>query len=108
FEETDRLGGSLDGSGSPEKGYMIRGGRMFEEEAYTCTYDLLSSIPSINDSRKSVRQEMIEFNDKIKTDSRCRLVQNGLKVDASDLGLSQQDKLDIVKIMLQSEESLGA
>ena len=28
FEETDKLGGSLDASGSPQAGYVLRGGRM--------------------------------------------------------------------------------
>lgn len=28
FEESDAIGGSLDGSGSPETGYVLRGGRM--------------------------------------------------------------------------------
>ena len=55
LEETDRLGGSLDAQGSPEKGYILRGGRMFDEEAYTCTYDLLSSIPSIRNPSLSVK-----------------------------------------------------
>ena len=40
LEETPLLGGSLDGAGSPDHGYVIRGGRMFTYEAYTCTFDL--------------------------------------------------------------------
>jgi myosin-crossreactive antigen len=43
LEETDNLGGSLDAQGSPYEGYILRGGRLFDEEAYICTYDLLSS-----------------------------------------------------------------
>ena len=42
LEETNVIGGSLDGEGSPEHNYVIRGGRMFTEEAYTCMFDLLS------------------------------------------------------------------
>jgi myosin-crossreactive antigen len=53
FEETALLGGSLDGSGSPDHGYVIRGGRMFTYEAYTCTFDLLSFIPSLTDPAKT-------------------------------------------------------
>ena len=30
FEESQTLGGSLDASGSPETGYVLRGGRMLE------------------------------------------------------------------------------
>ncbi len=44
LEEQDREGGSLDAAGSPETGYTMRGGRMFEIH-FDCTYDLLGSIP---------------------------------------------------------------
>lgn len=36
--------GSLDGTGSPRDGYVLRGGRTLESR-YLCTYDLFSSIP---------------------------------------------------------------
>src|SRR6187402_2411645 len=55
FEETSTLGGSLDGHGSPDKGYSMRGGRMFTDEAYTCTYDLMSFIPSMTCPGKTIR-----------------------------------------------------
>jgi myosin-crossreactive antigen len=32
FEELGDIGGSLDGSGSAEKGYVLRGGRMLEKQ----------------------------------------------------------------------------
>jgi len=40
FEELKVTGGSLDGAGTPEQGYVIRGGRMIEEHCI-CTYDLI-------------------------------------------------------------------
>ena len=55
YEETGVVGGSLDGEGSPEHNYVIRGGRMFTEEAYTCMFDLLSFIPSLTAPGKSVK-----------------------------------------------------
>jgi myosin-crossreactive antigen len=44
LEELDKIGGSLDGSGNPATGYVLRGGRMIESK-YVCTYELFSSIP---------------------------------------------------------------
>jgi oleate hydratase len=38
LEELDKLGGSLDGSGSPQ-----RGGRMLESK-YLCTYELVACV----------------------------------------------------------------
>jgi len=77
LEESAQTGGSMDAHGSPEKGYTMRGGRMFDEEAYTCTYDLLSFIPQMGNPAKSVKAEMFEFNDKVQSHSNCRLVENG-------------------------------
>ena len=50
FEELGDIGGSLDGSGSAEKGYVLRGGRMLESK-YLCTYELFSSIPTLDESK---------------------------------------------------------
>ncbi|MDZ4097313.1 MAG: oleate hydratase, partial [Methylophilaceae bacterium] len=82
FEELNVTGGSLDGAGSPEQGYVIRGGRMIEEH-YVCTYDLFADIPSLTDPTKSVKDEIFEFSQKYVSASRCRLVRDGQKVDVS-------------------------
>lgn len=108
FEETPLLGGSLDGAGSPDRGYLIRGGRMFTYEAYTCTFDLLSFIPSLTAPGKSIKDEIYEFNEKVVSLSNARLVRNGEKVDVSNVGFSNRDRLDLPKIMTISELSLGA
>ena len=108
FEETPILGGSLDGAGSPETGYSLRGGRMFTYEAYTCTFNLLSFIPALTDAHSSVKDEIYAFNVQHVSDSHARLVRNGAKVDATSMGLSNKDRFDLLEIMVASEESLGA
>ncbi len=107
FEETDELGGSLDGQGSPETGYFMRGGRMFTDEAYTCTYDLLSFIPSLTNPERTVRDEMRQFNEEIKSCSHSRLVKAGEKIDVSKMEFSNRDRLDLIELMAASEDSLG-
>lgn len=107
FEALKVCGGSMDGSGSPEDGYLIRGGRMFNF-SYVCTYDLLSFIPSLKDESTSVRDEFIAFNDMIKTDAKARLVSGGRKVDVSSMGFSAKDRLDLTAVVLRSEASLGS
>ena len=107
FEETCVLGGSLDGQGSPETGYFMRGGRMFTDEAYTCTYDLLSFIPSLVDPGKTVRDEIRTFNEAIKSHSHSRLVAGGAKVDVSIMGFSNKDRFDLIALMVVSEHTLG-
>jgi oleate hydratase len=107
FEELKITGGSLDGAGSPNKGYVIRGGRMIEEH-YVCTYDLFASVPALTDPAKSVKDEIIEFSHRYVSNSRCRLVRDGQKVDVSSFELNERDRLDLVSLMMHSEHSLGA
>jgi len=107
FEQSEVMGGSLDGDGSAGQPYVIRGGRMFTEEAYTCTFDLLSLIPSLSDPEKSVETEIWEFNDQVRTHSCARLIRNGHPIDASQMGLSGRDRLDMIAVMADSEEALG-
>ncbi len=56
FEELDAIGGSLDASGCAKDGYVLRGGRMIESK-YLCTFDLFSSIPTLDESQ-TVTQEI--------------------------------------------------
>jgi oleate hydratase len=107
FEESDQIGGSMDAHGSPETGYIMRGGRMFDEEAYTCTYDLLSFLPSLSDPNKSVKEEMFDFNKKITSSSKSRLVAHGEKVDVSSPGFRLRDRVDLIKLLALSEDAIG-
>lgn len=106
YEELDRLGGSLDGSGDAEKGYMVRGGRMIESK-YLCTYDLFSSVPAL-DGRQTVTQEIFQWNELIKTGSKSRLVRGGRRIDAPEFGLSEMHILIIEKLAIEPEALLGA
>ena len=85
LEESSRIGGSLDGAGSPQEGYVLRGGRMLESK-YLCTFDLFSSIPTL-DERETVTQEIMRWNETMRTSSKARLVRNGRCVTAPDFGL---------------------
>src|SRR5208282_3664727 len=71
LEESAKIGGSLDAAGSPRDGYVMRGGRMFESK-YLCTFDLFSSIPTM-DETKTVTQEIFQWNETMNTHSRSRL-----------------------------------
>jgi myosin-crossreactive antigen len=68
LETLDVPGGSLDGAESPvQAGYVTRGGRMLEEEAYRCLWNLLETIPDRDDPSKSARQGIADFNRRVTT-----------------------------------------
>jgi oleate hydratase len=105
FEELDTLGGSLDGSGSAENGYVLRGGRMIESK-YLCTFGLFSSIPTL-DGSKTVTQEIFAWNETMKTSSKSRLVRDGRRQTAPEFGLSERHILTIERLALEPEALLG-
>ncbi len=103
------MGGSLDASGNSELGYSMRGGRMLTTDNYECTWDLYKTIPSLNDSSKSVFEETVEFNERHKSNSRARLVdKRRAKVPVSSMGFSMQDRIELLKLSHAEESHLGA
>lgn len=108
YEQSGTTGGSLDGSGTVEAGYLTRGGRMFEPH-FACTFDLLGSIPSLGDAKITVKDELLAFNEMVPGSSNCRLVRQGKPAeDRFDLTLSAHDILDINRLILTPESQLAA
>ena len=105
LEESGIVGGSLDGSGSAEKGYVLRGGRMFESK-YVCTFELFSSIPTLAGGQ-TLTQEILAWNETMKTSSKSRLMVHGRREDAPKLGLSERQILTIERLALEPEAALG-
>lgn len=105
LEQNDMLGGALDGSGDPENGFVIRGGRMHEEH-FVCYWDLLSNIPSYDDPNVSVKDESFEFNSRYVSHAQARLLKNGRRIDLSSFGLSLKDQADLLRLTFASESSL--
>jgi oleate hydratase len=105
LEESGVIGGSLDGSGSAEKGYVLRGGRMFESK-YLCTFELFSSIPTLV-GRETVAQEILAWNETMKTSSKSRLMVDGHREVAPKFGLSEKHILTIERLALEPEAALG-
>ena len=106
FESLNKIGGSLDGSGSPEKGYVLRGGRMLESK-YLCTFEMFSSIPTL-DRRQTVTQEIFAWNETLKTSSKARLLSDGQRETAPEFGLSEIDILTLERLFIESEDMLGS
>lgn len=105
FEQSKIPGGSLDGSGSADAGYSMRGGRMLEEH-YGCTFDLLSGIPSLADQKKTVLDEIVAFNKTCRTYAKARLVAGGKIKDISSLGISKSDQNAFKDLLMTPEKKL--
>jgi oleate hydratase len=105
-------GGSMDGGGNAETGYILRGGRILNF-SYLCTYDLLSKIPSLSDPSKTVKQEIDEFNAIAgnKTNAHARLVSRGKEgpeiEDVTVMGLDAKERGDLLRLAAETEKLLG-
>jgi len=105
LEESSRIGGALDAAGNPHDGYVMRGGRMIESK-YLCTYDLFSSIPTL-DGTGTITKEIFDWNETMKTSSKSRLFRDGHRIDTPSFGLSEEHILTIERLALEPEGILG-
>ena len=110
YEQLPVEGGSLDGARSPSAdGYVTRGGRMLEDEAYVCLWNLLESIPSVGNPELTVRQEIAQFNREVPTYARARIIDRNHQIlDASDLGLDAYDRVQLTRLLALPEKLIGA
>lgn len=111
LEELGVNGGSMDGATSPTAAgaFVTRGGRMLEEKAYRCTWDLFGTVPSLEDPGTTVRQEIIDFNQRVRTEARARLIDADHRVlDATDYGFSLRDRADLSRLIVTPEGLLGS
>lgn len=111
LEQLPVTGGSMDGAPAPtaEGGYVTRGGRMFEEEYYVCLWNLLESIPTLEDPTVSVLDEFHAFNKEHPTHSKARIILRDRSIpDASKLGLNARDRADLTRLLALPEHIIGA
>lgn len=107
LEESAGLGGSLDAKKlSSGDGYVMRGFRMLEEKIYSSMYKLFSDISSLDDPKKSLKDELFVFNKKVKTRAKARLIEDGKVIISKKLGLSMKDRLALLNLLICSDASL--
>lgn len=107
IDQSQQSGGSFDGNGAAKAGYVSRGFRMFEKYVYSCTYDLLSRVPSPDIYGNTLKDDMLEFNRRVKIHSKARLISGGKIIDAHHLGLNWHDRLNLFKLLLLPESIIG-
>ena len=107
LEQLNIEGGSLDGSGNAETGYIIRGGREMDF-TYENFWDMFQDIPALELPKPySVLDEYRIVNDNDRNHSKARLIHNKGEVkDFSKFGLSKKDQWAVMKLLLAKKEDL--
>lgn len=100
-------GGALDGSGSAEEGYLIRGGREMDM-TYQNFWDVFSEIPALElPAPFTVLDEYRIVNDADKNYSKARLLEKqGQLKDFSTMGLSKLRQIELIRLLLARKEDL--
>lgn len=91
------------------KGFLAKGGRMLNEETYENLWELLSSVPSLDNPGQSVTEDILNFDHAHPTHDIARLIdENGprIKPDHNNYKHMQFDNKDralLTKLMLMPE-----
>ena len=107
IERLPILGGSNDGSGSKENGFICRGGRMLNEETYENFWDLTSRIPSLTVPNISIKDEILAFDHANPTHARARLIdRKGQKLPVTDMQFNTGDRMKLLELFFTDENKL--
>ena len=101
-------GGSLDGAGNPEEGYIIRGGREMNWN-YDNLWDMFQDIQALElPEGYSVLDEYRLVNDNDPNYSKARLMHRRGEIrDFSTLGLSRSQQWELIRLLLKRKEELN-
>ena len=107
YEGMHILGGSNDGIGNPENGFVCRGGRMLNEETYENFWELFRSIPSLACPGRSVTEEILSFDHEHPTCAKARLVdKDGNILNVKSMGFNQADRMALLRLLMTDEKKL--
>ncbi len=107
LEKDPIAGGACDGADIPGTGYVMRGGREMDNH-FEVMWDLLRSIPSIEDPSISVLDEYYWLNKEDPNYSLCRATENRGQDAHTDgkFGLSDKAAMQIMKLFFTPNEEL--
>ncbi|HCE41049.1 MAG: oleate hydratase [Alcanivorax sp.] len=107
LEDHDVEGGSLDGAGNPEEGYLVRGGREMNGH-YDNFWDLFQDVPALElPDGYSVLDEYRLVNDADPNYSKARLLHHRGRIkDFATFGLSRAQQWELIRLLLRRKDEL--
>jgi oleate hydratase len=107
IESMDIEGGSLDGAGDAQDGYIVRGGREMNWN-YDNLWDMFQDVPALElPEGFSVLDEYRAVNDNDPNYSKARLMHRQGKIkDFSTFGLNRAQQWELIRLLLKRKEDL--
>ncbi|MCH9274867.1 oleate hydratase [Bifidobacterium amazonense] len=101
-------GGSNDGAGDGERGWVARGERMFCKLTYENFWDIMGSIPSLEHEGNSVTDDMFAFAATQPVYARARFVGGDREILPTDhYGLDKSELMKLGSLIKADESDLG-
>lgn len=107
LDALDVAGGSLDGAGDAEQGYIVRGGREMNFN-YDNLWDMFQDVQALElPEGYSVLDEYRLLNDNDPNWSKARLMHNQGQIrDFSTFGLTKPQQWELIRLLLKRKEDL--
>lgn len=98
-------GGSFDGAGDTERGFIARGGREMGQH-FECFWDIMREIPALEMPEPyTVLDEFRTVNENDPNIDPCRVIHHqGKRRDTYKMGLNKKGQLAMVRLLLAKEE----
>lgn len=107
IEALDVPGGSNDGAGDSKRGWVARGERMFCKLTYENFWDIMGSVPSLENEGNSVTDDMFAFAERQPVYARARFIdKTGEIMPNGSYGLEKPELLLLFNLIKADEGDL--
>ena len=105
LEQLDVPGGSFDGAGDTERGFIARGGREMGQH-FECFWDIMREIPALEmPAPYTVLDEFRTVNENDPNIDPCRIIHRcGRRRDAYKMGINKKGRKDVIRLLMAREE----
>lgn len=105
LEAMDEIGGSMDGTGNSETGYLCRGERELEPNM-ECLWNICSKVPSLRNPGNTVLDDVWNFNYETPLHNEYRLVVEGKSIPCHDFAMDEECQQAMLYLLFCDEKEL--
>lgn len=105
LEASAELGGSMDGFGNAQTGYLCRGERELEPNM-ECFWNICSKIPSLRHEGRTILDDAWDYNYEHPLHNEYRLVVQGKAIPCHDFSMDEECMQALLKVLFCNEKEL--
>ncbi|MGN0298003.1 MAG: oleate hydratase [Lachnospiraceae bacterium] len=105
LEASNEIGGSMDGAGNAQTGYLCRGERELEPQM-ECLWNICSKVPSLRHPGRTVLDDVWDYNYEHPLHNEYRLVVEGKAIPCHDFSMDDECMEAMLKVLFCDEKEL--